>query len=89
MVRLARIVFKQWKNAQDQSFDLSLGLTHPSDGSEKWYPPEPSVLKMNVDAAVFISPDRFSFSAVVRDHYGSLIQASSQCFGGIVEPDVA
>lgn len=38
VVSLARIMFEQWKNAQDKTFDLSLSHTLSSGGSARWLP---------------------------------------------------
>ncbi|XP_062099964.1 uncharacterized protein LOC133805803 [Humulus lupulus] len=44
IVTLARITLEQWKNAQDRSFDLSLGFAQISDGAANWQPPSPGSL---------------------------------------------
>ncbi|XP_062089022.1 uncharacterized protein LOC133795584 [Humulus lupulus] len=89
IVTLARITLEQWKNAQDRSFDLSLGFAHLSDGAVKWQPPRPGTIKINTDAALFVGPDRFSFAVVACNHEGSLLEAKASCVGGLVEPDFA
>ena len=47
------------------------------------------MLKLNIDASLFILPNRFSFALVVRDHLGQLVEARASCREGLVSPDVA
>ncbi|XP_062104232.1 uncharacterized protein LOC133815403 [Humulus lupulus] len=89
IVSLARNSLSQWKSAQDRTFDLSLGLVLSSDGNAIWSPPPPGFIKVNSDAALFSSPDRFSFAIVARNQSGELLEARAPCREGLVEPDFA
>ena len=85
----ARVVLSQWKEAQDKCFDRSWGLLHPDDGSELWTPPKENETKINNDAAVFGSSNRYSYAFAARNHKGELIEARSSCKEGYTVPECA
>lgn len=89
VVTMERIVLEQWKNAQDHTFDLSLGLLKTLDGVAKWHPSSPGGLKINTNSTRFIQPDRFSLGVITRDHSKDLLEAKARCVRGSVEPDLA
>ncbi|XP_060972201.1 uncharacterized protein LOC133038159 [Cannabis sativa] len=89
VVMLAQTVLNQWLYAQDKNFDPSLGLLYPEDGNEHWTPPNVDTIKINTDAAIFSSTNRYSYSCVARSHLGILLEAKAKCVRGVVSPEVA
>lgn len=59
------------------------------DGREQWQPPSLNRVKVNVDVALFDDLNRYSHALVVRDHNGTLVEASSKCCPGLVSPEIA
>lgn len=44
----------------------------------RWYPPDPGVIKINVDAAIKINEDRFGLGVVARDSDGCVVLAAAK-----------
>lgn len=82
-------VLNQWQYVQDKSFDNTLSFLTQGEGRDKWQAPEVDRVKVNVDAALFDSPARYSFALVVRDHSGKLLEAVSKCCQGTINPALA
>lgn len=59
------------------------------DGQEQWSLPSFNKIKINVDAAIFEQPMRYSYAVVIRDHSGQLVKAFSKCCLGQVSPEFA
>ncbi|XP_062075810.1 uncharacterized protein LOC133779929 [Humulus lupulus] len=89
VVVLSQTVLNQWSCAQDKTFDLSLGFVSLQDGCEQWSPPTENKIKVNCDAALFASPQSFSFSCIARDFRGQMLEAIVKNVRGSVSPEVA
>lgn len=89
VIALAKIALNQWINPQDTTYDMYLGLLTQDDGVAHWQAPNEEEVKVNVDAAIFETPNCYSFALVARDHNGSLIEASSRCISGNIAPEMA
>lgn len=79
IVNAALSTLNQWRFVQDNFFDSFLGYMLKEDDLEQWQAPMINSVKVNVDAALFEEPYRFSHAMVVRDHRGNLVEASSKC----------
>lgn len=66
-------------SVQDTSFVNILGFLNPEDGYEHWRRPTENRVKVNVDAAIFASSNRFTFALVARNENGDLVEAMSSC----------
>uniref|UniRef100_A0A803NFH5 RNase H type-1 domain-containing protein n=1 Tax=Cannabis sativa TaxID=3483 RepID=A0A803NFH5_CANSA len=86
---LTRTTLNQWNYAQDRQFDLSFGLMNPEDGNDHWQAPKENTIKINMDATIFESTTRYSYSCVARDHAGRLVEARASCRQGAVKPEIA
>lgn len=87
VISLDRGTLLQWQSAQNKSFDSSLGYMHVQDGLVKWRCPPLGFSKFNTDAALFIAPNRFSYSVVARNHEGKLVEARVKCRAGHIDSD--
>lgn len=56
---------------------------------QKWTPPPPGLVCINVDAAVFTASSSSAIGVVVRNHEGRCLMACRQSFRGITSPEVA
>ncbi|XP_060959373.1 uncharacterized protein LOC133030597 [Cannabis sativa] len=88
VVRSARVVLDQWKNAQSQKMGALL-IDDINNVSERWRKPLLNMVKINVDGAIFQEENKFGFGLVVRDHSCRLIEAVSGSRFGAVHPGVA
>ncbi|XP_074327095.1 uncharacterized protein LOC141665037 [Apium graveolens] len=89
VVHTALSFLNQWKAVQDKNFDSFLSFLTPEDGQEQWCPPQLNSVKVNVDAALFEDPNRYSYVVVIRDHSGHLVHAMSKCLLGKISPELA
>lgn len=89
LVRLALSILNQWRSVQDRSYDSFLSFMSSEDGQEQWHLPELNSVKINIDAALFEDPGRYSYAIVVRNHEGRLVQDTSKCSLGRVAPEFA
>ncbi|XP_074378059.1 uncharacterized protein LOC141719580 [Apium graveolens] len=89
VVRSSTPILNQWRNVQYKTFNHLMSFTTQGDGAERWHKPQINNIKINTDAAIFEESHRFSYAIVVRDHTGSLIEASSKCRDGRVNPYLA
>ncbi|XP_074326920.1 uncharacterized protein LOC141664864 [Apium graveolens] len=81
-VHSARVVLSQWKEAQDKLLDRSWGLLNLDDGDELWTPPTEHTIKLNTDAAVYDSSNRYTYVFAARNCKGELLEACSSCKEG-------
>ncbi|KAM6569605.1 hypothetical protein CsatB_017590 [Cannabis sativa] len=88
VVRSARVVLDQWKNAQSQKMGALL-IDDINNVSERWRKPFLNMVKINVDSAIFQEENKFGFGLVARDHSCRLIEAVSGSRFGAVHPGVA
>ncbi|KAF5459731.1 hypothetical protein F2P56_019653 [Juglans regia] len=52
----------------------------------KWKPPDPDMLKLNVDGAVFVEMGKDGMGAILRNSSGSVLMAASFSEGDVAEP---
>lgn len=89
VVDSALLSLNQLKSAQDRSFDSSLGFMTQADGHEHWEQPLQGTVKINNDAAIFDNLGCYSYSMIVRDHQGEMMEARSSCKPGDMDPFMA
>lgn len=89
VVESAKSVLDQWRSVQDNSFDIYLGHMTQDDGHEHWRLPQYNRIKVNTDAAIFESSNKYSYAFVARNHDGQLVEARSRCIQGKVSPEIA
>lgn len=75
MGKSAKLLLNQWKNAQDKSFDNSLGFMTEEDVKEYWEHPRESMVKVSIDVAIYANSSSYCLSMVARDHTGDLLAA--------------
>ncbi|WOG87677.1 hypothetical protein DCAR_0206908 [Daucus carota subsp. sativus] len=85
----ARVALSQWMEAQDKFFDRSWSMLNQNDGDERWTLPTENQTKVNTDAAVFVSFNRYSYAFAARNYKGELLEARSKCNEGTISPDCA
>ncbi|CAN1153936.1 Putative ribonuclease H protein At1g65750 [Linum perenne] len=71
IARLALEGIEEWKRAREPVYNRD-PTTTPS--CTRWHPPQRSMLKCNVDGALFADKNACGWGMVVRDHTGRLIQ---------------
>uniref|UniRef100_A0A803Q194 RNase H type-1 domain-containing protein n=1 Tax=Cannabis sativa TaxID=3483 RepID=A0A803Q194_CANSA len=79
---LANTTLHQWRKAQYKDNIPSCDLQQSGDGMELWAKPVDSVIKVNVDAAIFEGEGPYGFGMVDRYCTGQLLQACCQSFPG-------
>ncbi|KAM6545226.1 hypothetical protein CsatB_025962 [Cannabis sativa] len=79
----------QWRYAQDKTFVPSQFNLKPNEGGELWTKPVGNTIKINVDAAIFESQNRYGFGWVARNNEGRLLWAKSSSFCGSVSAEFA
>uniref|UniRef100_A0A803QI56 Reverse transcriptase n=1 Tax=Cannabis sativa TaxID=3483 RepID=A0A803QI56_CANSA len=89
IVVLATGYLEQWKNAQNSRIETSWSGLKADDGAEHWTVPSIDHIKVNVDAALFDSGNKYGCGLVARDHHGMLIEGKTKLFTGSVSPEVA
>uniref|UniRef100_A0A803PJ47 Reverse transcriptase domain-containing protein n=1 Tax=Cannabis sativa TaxID=3483 RepID=A0A803PJ47_CANSA len=87
VVQSALAYFDQWKSVKSQSFesDMPAGVV----SSPRWVPPLLNTIKVNIDASIFASENRFGFGWLARDHEGRVLFASAVAHQVAVEPVMA
>ncbi|KAM6584602.1 hypothetical protein CsatB_011604 [Cannabis sativa] len=89
IVVLATGYLEQWKNAQNSRIETSWSGLKADDGAEHWTVPSINHIKVNVDATLFDSGNKYGCGLVARDHHGMLIEGKMKLFTGSVSPEVA
>ncbi|XP_060961850.1 uncharacterized protein LOC133032047 [Cannabis sativa] len=79
----------QWRYAQDKTFVPSQFNLKPNEGGELWTKPVGNTIKINVDAAIFESQNRYGYGWVARNNEGRLLWAKSSSFCGNVSAEFA
>ena len=64
-------------------------MLNPDDGDELWTPLIENTTKINTDAAVYESSNRYTYAFAVRNHKGELLEARSSCKEGSTTPECA
>ncbi|XP_060960159.1 uncharacterized protein LOC133030999 [Cannabis sativa] len=59
----------QWSKAQNTLIETSWSSYTIHDGAEQWVVPSENKIKVNVDAALFNSSNKYGCGFVARDHY--------------------
>ncbi|KAM6544717.1 hypothetical protein CsatB_025453 [Cannabis sativa] len=75
----AQVALDHWNKAQKTQ---SICLKSIGDGVELWTKPAENTIKINVDAALFDSDNKYGFEIVARNHLGHLVAARAGCHGG-------
>uniref|UniRef100_A0A803QSE6 Reverse transcriptase zinc-binding domain-containing protein n=1 Tax=Cannabis sativa TaxID=3483 RepID=A0A803QSE6_CANSA len=88
VVRSARVVLDQWKNAQSQKCGALL-VNNINNVFERWRKPVFNTVKVNVDGAIFEAENKFGVGCVARDSNGCLIVALSVSRFGLVKAEIA
>lgn len=89
IVAAARQYLAQWKVTQNRSFTNPLQPCVEGDGATTWVKPQPNIVKVSVDAAVFEDRGGVGFGLVARDSNGTLIEAIAKVHPALVSPVVA
>ncbi|KAM6552927.1 hypothetical protein CsatB_013689 [Cannabis sativa] len=79
----------QWSKAQNTLIETSWSGCTINDGAEQWVVPNINTIKVNVDAALFNSSNKYGCGVVARDHYGMLIQGKTLLLSGSPSPELA
>uniref|UniRef100_A0A803NVE6 RNase H type-1 domain-containing protein n=1 Tax=Cannabis sativa TaxID=3483 RepID=A0A803NVE6_CANSA len=69
VVRSARVVLDQWKNAQSQKGGALL-VDDINNVCKRWRKPLMNTVKVNVDGAIFEAEDKLGFGCVAQDSNG-------------------
>ncbi|KAL8146388.1 hypothetical protein AgCh_004218 [Apium graveolens] len=85
----AKQYLAQWNAAQGRLTSTSLTPVFAGDGAQFWVKPNPNIVKMIVDAAIFADRGTYGFGLVARYHEGALVQAKSKLCQGMISPEVA
>lgn len=78
----------QWVNAQKHISSLSSGPVNPGDGLERWIKLSEKMIKVNVDAAVFIAEGNVGLGIIARDDAGELLAARGMSKSGSPTPEM-
>jgi hypothetical protein len=70
-------------------YKIKPGHRCESSNTQKWTPPPPGEIMVNVDAALFPEQRRCAVGAVFRDHLGQCIVAVSEPIPGFHDPEMA
>lgn len=54
-----------------------------------WKQPQTSIIKVNIDAALFEGSNLYSYAKIARNHDGQMLQAKSSCRRGNTNPEMA
>ncbi|XP_062088725.1 uncharacterized protein LOC133795286 [Humulus lupulus] len=84
----AQIALDHWIKAQDKTSLSSLCLNNIGDGSETWTKPGENTIKINVDATLFDSENKYGYGLVARNHFGNLVAARAGSYGGLYASEV-
>ncbi|XP_060960219.1 uncharacterized protein LOC133031023 [Cannabis sativa] len=84
----AQTAFDHWIKAQDKTSLSSLCLNSIDDDSETWAKLGENTIKINVDAALFYSENKYGFGLVAHYHISNLIASCAGSFGGLYAPEV-
>uniref|UniRef100_A0A803Q6N0 Reverse transcriptase zinc-binding domain-containing protein n=1 Tax=Cannabis sativa TaxID=3483 RepID=A0A803Q6N0_CANSA len=79
----------QWSKAQNTLIETSWSSYTIHDGAEQWVVPSENKIKVNVDAALFNSSNKYGCGFVARDHYGMLVQGKTLLFTCSPSPELA
>ncbi|KAM6542760.1 hypothetical protein CsatB_007207 [Cannabis sativa] len=79
----------QWSKAQNTLIETSWSGYTTNDGAEQWVVPSENKIKVNVDAALFNSSNKYGCGFVARDHHGMLVQGKTLLFTGSASPELA
>ena len=60
-----------------------------ADGKAKWERPPEGMIKINTDGALFEDSNTNSYSMIVRNHAGDLVESKASCRQGTVNPEMA
>ena len=73
-----------WRTAQEHVKATTRSCSGGVSFDQKWKPPEPGSLKLNVDASVHPGAQSFKVGMVLRDHMGSFVAGKTLCLPGQV-----
>ena len=60
-----------------------------ADGKAQWERPPEGMIKINTDGALFEDSNTYSYSMIVRNHAGDLVESKASCRQGTVNPEMA
>ncbi|XP_030497789.2 uncharacterized protein LOC115713445 [Cannabis sativa] len=75
----AQVALDHWNKAQDKISLSSICLENIGDGAESWTKPVENTIKINVDASLFDSDNKYGFGIVARNYLGHLVAARVGC----------
>ncbi|XP_030502405.2 uncharacterized protein LOC115717560 [Cannabis sativa] len=78
----AQVALDHSNKAQDKILLSSICQESIGDGTESWTRPAENTIKINVDATLFDSDNKYGFRIVARNHLGHLVAAWASCHGG-------
>ncbi|XP_074346848.1 uncharacterized protein LOC141685655 [Apium graveolens] len=85
----AKSYLTQWRETQSRSFVTLPHAGQADDGAFTWVKSQESLVKVNVDAALFPEQLLFGAGMVIRDCRGDLIQAKTVLSAGVMQPELA
>lgn len=89
IVAAARQYLAQWKVTHNHFFTNPLQPCVEGDGATTWIKPQPNIVKVSVDVAVYEDRGVVGFGLVARDSNGTLIEAIAKVHPTLVSPVVA
>lgn len=77
-------VYSDWLEVKKHQMSSGHTGTSGSKGVDtKWTVPEIDVLKVNVDASVFLGAPTFRIGMVMRDHRGNFVVGKTMCLSAV------
>ncbi|XP_074348244.1 uncharacterized protein LOC141687007 [Apium graveolens] len=79
---------QEWKNAQDRSYDISLGFMTNKDAKENWEHPWEGTVKVNVDDSIFENPESYCVSMIAHNFRGDVGELMASSRSGRIDPEM-
>lgn len=89
MLFLSVSVLANWSKLQGNQPHTIAACLEDKDGASVWLKRAVSMIKINVDAAIFSAFGTFSVAGIAKDSDGVLIEAFSKCQIGQLAPELA
>ncbi|CAN1227370.1 Putative ribonuclease H protein At1g65750 [Linum perenne] len=84
VIKEGRELMSEWKVAHERRSNLRQTEQRPR--CDKWHPPRPQVVKVNVDGAIFPELQQYGMGAVIRGPNGEFGRMMQQLYDGNMPP---